>query len=386
MKIALLGLGTVGRGAYDIIENRQEQIKEILGEAVEVTKIFVRPQRLEKGYEGVDSALLTADYDEILNSDVDVVVEVTGTMEQAREQMLQAMEAEKAVVTANKAVVSAYYEELQEAAKKYEVPFLFESAVGGGIPVLTPLRQMLITNEVSEVSGVLNGTCNYILNLMEEKGTSYDVALKQAQDLGYAEQDPTADVGGMDTARKLCILANMALGKVKEEELIVTGIENISAEDIRWAKSVDCKIKLVAQAALVDGKLTAVVEPVMLDQNHPLAGLPDAINAVHIEGDSIGPVTLQGPGAGKEPTGNAVVADILDIATYGGYPLLPKPEVKVANDEFKARYYVRGTALPEEIIDTLDDNQIITKEISRSELYKHLDENSFVARFEPRDE
>lgn len=382
MKVALLGLGTVGRGAYDIILDREKEIELALGEPLEISHILCRKERMAKGYKGVPMELLTDDYNEIIDGKVDVVVEVTGQMELAFEYMKKALENGIAVVTANKAVISAYYEELMAIAEKTETPLLFEAAVGGGIPVLTPLRQLLVTNEVSSISGILNGTCNYLLNKMFNDGAPYDETLKLCQDLGYAEQDPTDDVEGFDTMRKLRILTTMAIGRIKEEDILLRGISAIGNEDIQWCKDNNKKVKLIAKSGIVDGGLVSVVEPVILEATNSLAALPEAINAVHIVGDSVGEVEFQGPGAGKEPTGNAIVADILDVLSGSGYALQPKAELPVNNDTFKAIYYVRGAELPEDLISEKTGDIQITKEVLRSEVFKYINEETFVARIE----
>lgn len=380
MKIALVGIGTVGQGAYEILQNRKEEIKQALGEEVEVSYIVVRESRVEE-YSKKWGNIVTSDYEKVLE-EVDAVAEATGAKEAGYEYMKKALEKKVAVITANKSVVSAYFEELTALSQKNNTPFLFEAAVGGGIPVLTPLRQLLVSNEVEEVNGVLNGTCNYLLNKMFAEDADYGETLALCQDLGYAEKDPTDDVEGFDTMRKLRIVTTMALGEIQEEDILVRGISQINKDIVAFCKKNHWKIKLVATAKKEENRLSALVEPVVMEENHPMAALPLAINTLRIKGDSVGDLAFEGPGAGKEPTGNAMVADILDSKMYGGYPLMKKEGATVHNDGFKGKYLVFGNKVPEEMVESKQGDFIITKEVLRQELMKHLEKDQFFARME----
>lgn len=379
MKVALIGFGTVGRGAYEIISDRKREIEEALGQKMEVSHIVVREARVDEINKELASNIATCDYDTVLDQ-VDAVVEVTGAHEAGFEYMKKALEKKVAVVTANKAVVSGYFEELHDLAKKNQVPFLYEAAVGGGIPVLTPLRQVLITNEVSSIYGILNGTCNYLLNKMFADDADYGETLKLCQDLGYAEKDPTDDVEGFDTMRKLRILTTMAMGKMEEEQILLRGISQINKEVVAFAKDNQLKIKLVAMAQKEGDRVSALVEPLILSENHPLAVLPDAINTVRLSASWVGDLAFEGPGAGKEATGNAIVADLIDAQKFGGYDLGQKPELVVDNSNFKAKYLVHKAQLPQEWIERVSGDFIETKEILRKDLIEKIDKDTFFAR------
>lgn len=381
MKVALIGFGTVGRGAYDIIQNRKKQIETAIGEEMEVSYVVVRESRVKDFEDQLEEGVVTSEYDLVLEK-VDAIVEATGAHEAGFVYMKKALQKGVAVVTANKAVVSAYFEELQALSKENNTPFLFEAAVGGGIPVLTPLRQLLVTNEVSSIHGILNGTCNYLLNKMFLDGADYNETLKLCQDLGYAEKDPTDDVEGFDTMRKLRILTTMAMGEIHENQVLLRGISQINKEIVNYAKERKMKIKLVASAKREQDKISAVVEPVLMAENHPLSALPLAINAVRLEGNWVGDIAFEGPGAGKEPTGNAIVADLLDVKKYGGYSIEKQEALKDGNDSFKGKYLVYKSELPSQYIEEKVGNFIETKEILRKDLLDLIKEEAFFARIE----
>lgn len=379
MKVAIIGFGTVGRGAYDIILDRKAQIREALDQEIEVSHIVVRPSKVDQVNKELGRDLATSDYDMVLDQ-VDAVVEVTGAHEAGYDYMRRALEKKVAVVTANKAVVSAYYEDLQALAQANKTPFLFEAAVGGGIPVLTPLRQILLTNEVSSIYGILNGTCNYLLNKMFLDDADYGETLKLCQDLGYAEKDPTDDVEGFDTMRKLRILTTMAMGQIQEDQILLRGISQISKDVVAYCKENGLKIKLVAMAQKEGDKVAALVEPLLLPQSHPLAVLPNAINTVRLSASWVGDLAFEGPGAGREATGNAIVADLIDACKFGGYSLQAKPALKVDGSNFKARYLVHKADLPEEWVQARTGDFVETKEVLRKDLLEKIDKDAFFAR------
>ena len=313
-KIGLLGFGNVGGGTYKILTDNADLIESRVGVRPEVVRILQR-NRNKKRLVEASPALLTEDPDDIiLNPDIDIVVEMLGGIEPATSFMLQAMKNGKHVVSANKAAIAANYKLLTETAAANNVEFLFEASVAGGIPVLAAIEGSLQANDFVEIMGILNGTTNYILTKMTDEGLSYDEVLKDAQEKGFAEADPTADVEGLDAANKLSILIALAFGRyVAPSDIPTTGISKITPADIDAARSRGKKIKLIGQASLKDGKLNYSVKPVELEASHPLAGVNNEFNAVYITGDMVGELMFYGKGAGPLPTGSAVCGDILQI-------------------------------------------------------------------------
>ena len=380
MKLALIGFGTVGRGAYDILKARKDILKDTVGE-LEIAYIVASDRSAERlGKELTEKVVTAKDYDTVLE-EVDIVAEATGAMDMAYDYMKRALEAGVAVVTANKAAVSAHFEELHGIAEEKDVPFLFEAAVGGGIPVLTPLRSLCLENEIEEVQGILNGTCNYLINAMFKEGAEYDATLSLCQKLGYAEQDPTDDVEGFDTRRKLHLLIEMAFGHVDGDAIPTRGIAQLNGVIVSFLKEKGQKVKLVASARPVEEGIEAVVEPVILDAADSLAILPDAINQVNVAGSFVGDLAFTGPGAGKEPTGNAVVADIISAATKSAMPLLKRGAKALA--PVKGRYLVEGK-LPADVTEREEGGFTLTKEIQRDALLELIDKDIFFARIESK--
>lgn len=380
MKLALIGFGTVGRGAYDILKARKDILKDTVGE-LEIAYIVASDRSAERlGKELTEKVVTAKDYDTVLE-EVDIVAEATGAMDMAYDYMKRALEAGVAVVTANKAAVSAHFEELHGIAEEKDVPFLFEAAVGGGIPVLTPLRSLCLENEIEEVQGILNGTCNYLINAMFKEGAEYDATLSLCQKLGYAEQDPTDDVEGFDTRRKLHLLIEMAFGHVDGDAIPTRGIAQLNGDIVSFLKEKGQKVKLVASARPVEEGIEAVVEPVILDAADSLAILPDAINQVNVAGSFVGDLAFTGPGAGKEPTGNAVVADIISAATKNAMPLLKRGAKALA--PVKGRYLVEGK-LPDDVTEREEGGFTLTKEIQRDALLELIDKDIFFARIESK--
>lgn len=378
MKIALIGFGTVGRGAYDIIKDRNKILEKIL-EPIEVAYVVATERSRERLAKELKEPVVTAaDYEKVLD-EVNLVVEATGAIESAYDYMKRALARGIGVVTANKAAVSAYYEELDALAKKTNAPFLFEAAVGGGIPVLTPLRSLCLQNEISNIRGILNGTCNYLINAMFKDNADYEETLALCQELGYAEQDPTDDVEGYDTRRKLHILIEMAYGHVDGEAIPTRGIAQLSKDIVAYMNARGVKVKLLASAKPVEGGIEAVVEPVVLDRDDALAILPDAINRVDVTGSWVGELAFTGPGAGREATGNAVVSDIVSAMSGSYHPLLEREETKLA--PVSGRYLIAGEHSGD-IVARVEEGFTVTKEIARDELSKFIDEETFFARIE----
>lgn len=315
IKVALLGMGTVAGGTYEILNMNKALIEKRTGRSIEVTKALVRtPERLAKT--GMDVSYAVTDADEIFNDDdIDIVVEAIGGIEPATTYMLKAMNAKKHVVTPNKAAVAANYALLKETAEKNNVQFRFEASVGGGIPALTSIQEALSGNEFTEVMGIVNGTTNYILTKMTDLGLDYNDVLKDAQEKGFAEADPTADVEGIDVANKLSILMALAFDKyVRPDDIPTVGISQITMDDIEKAKANGCKIKLIAHAKVTGEDVEYSVAPLELPFDHPLSGVSNEFNAIYVTGNAVGEVMLYGKGAGALPTGSAVVGDIIAIA------------------------------------------------------------------------
>ena len=317
--VGLLGLGTVGGGVASILLNPQE--RHPLVKDLELVKVAVRDLKRPRPVELPD-AMLTTDPAAVVNDPaVDVLVEVIGGIEPARSLILQAIDAGKSVVTANKAVIARHGTEIAAAAKAAGVYVLIEAAVGGGIPIIEPLKQSLGANRIDRVSGIINGTTNYILTRMAEEGAAYEAVLADAQRLGYAEADPAADVDGLDAADKIAILSTLAFGgPIDRSAIPTTGISALQGSDVDYARQLGYGVKLLAVAERLgkEGQdplpLSLRVQPTLVPKDHPLAGVNGVNNAILVEGEPIGRVMFYGPGAGAGPTASAVVADILNIA------------------------------------------------------------------------
>ena len=314
IKIGLLGLGTVGTGVYKLIRMRADVMERTAGARLEIKKILVHNK--DKKREGVDESLLTDNWKEILEDDeIQIIIEVIGGMEPAKTMIMEALRAGKNVVSANKDLIAEEGRELFEAAHEHGKDFLFEAAVAGGIPIIRPLKQCLAANEISDVLGIVNGTTNYILTKMFEDGMEFDDALKRAQELGYAEADPTADVEGLDAGRKVAIMASIAFhSRVVFSDVYTEGITKITAADIAYAKEFDSVIKLLGVARNAEDGIEVGVYPVMLSKDHPLASVRESFNAVFIHGDAVDDAMFYGRGAGEMPTASAVVGDVIDVA------------------------------------------------------------------------
>ena len=319
IKVAILGLGTVGTGVYKLIQMRSDVMAHTIGAELEVKKILVH--NMNKKREGVDASLLTDNWKEIIeDQEIEIVIEVMGGLEPAKTMILEALEAGKNVVSANKDLIAEEGHVLLATAEKYHVDFLFEAAVAGGIPIIRPLKQCLAANDISEVIGIVNGTTNYILTKMTEEGMDFSEALKKAQDLGFAEADPTADVEGLDAGRKVAIMASIAFhSRVVFFNVHTEGITKITARDIAYAKEFDSVIKLLGVAKNTEAGIEVGVYPMMIRKDHPLASVRDSFNAVFVHGDAVDDAMFYGRGAGKLPTASAVMGDVIDVARNIGY-------------------------------------------------------------------
>lgn len=353
VRIALLGLGNVGKGVWKILKTNKEAIIKRAGYDIEIAKILVRDINKYKNI-GVPEELLTTNPDDIFNDDsIKIVVEVMGGLEPAKEYILRAIRNKKNVVTANKLLIATNGDQIFSEAEENEVIVNFEASVAGGIPVIHGINESLTANKIEEVVGIINGTTNYILTKMTLEGMDFEDALKEAQEKGYAEADPTSDVESYDAAYKLAILTKLAFEtKVDMNNVYREGITKINSIDIEYAKELGYVIKLLAIVKEVDGKLELRVHPTMIPSIHPLANVNDSFNAVFIKGNAVGDLMLYGRGAGELPTGSAVVGDIISVlrSSTDGAKLSTKhyTEMEVRPmAEVTAEYYLRITVKDE---------------------------------------
>lgn len=313
VNVAVLGHGVVGSGVVELLQMNRENITRRSKEVIVTKRILDLREFKELEY----SDKFTKNFDDILNDDeISIVVEVMGGINPAFDFTKSCLKAGKSVVTSNKELVALKGAELLKIAKDNNVNYLFEASVGGGIPIIRPMHNCLAGNEITEIAGILNGTTNFILTKMIKENMSFDVALKIAQDLGYAERNPAADVEGHDACRKICILASLACGKeVKSENVKTEGITKITLEDVSYANSYDCVIKLIARAKFGNSdEIECIVSPAFVKKSSQLASIDDVYNGVLVRGNATGDVVFYGKGAGKLPTASAVVGDIIDVA------------------------------------------------------------------------
>ena len=344
LKVGIIGVGTVGTSVVNILRDNKNIITARAG--VEIVPTIGVVSNLNKNRDV--QIELTDDVSRVLEDDsIDIVVELMGGIEKPYEIVKRALENGKAVVTANKALLAYHRYERQELAG--DIPFEFEAAVAGGIPIINALRDGLSANNIKSIQGIMNGTCNYMLTKMIDEGIAYDIILKEAQELGYAEADPTFDVGGFDTAHKLLILGSIAYGiDVKPEDILIEGIQNISKTDIEFAKEFEYNIKLLGIAKKVGNQIELRVHPVLIPQDKMIAKVDGVMNGISVVGDKVGETMFYGAGAGGDATASAVIANIIDIARKGkGSPMLgfekqvgTKPTL-MPKDEIRTKYYLR---------------------------------------------
>ena len=360
MKIAIMGFGVVGSGVGEIIANAPDGLEKRCGEALEIAKILDLRDFPDSKFQ-----CFTKDFNDILeDEEIAIVAEVMGGTEPAYTFTKKLLLAGKSVVSSNKELVAKHGTELLQIAKENNVSYLFEASVGGGIPIIRPLYSSLSANELTDVYGILNGTTNYILTQMIHGEESFETALSAAQEKGYAEKDPTADVEGHDTCRKTAILASLAFGKyVDSEEIPTQGITKVTLEDVAYADAVGCVIKLIGLASKRENGVYASVAPTILKKEHPLAGIDGVFNGIMVKSDAIGDVMFYGRGAGSLPTASAVVSDIIDAAKHKGSHIdLGWTEgeagyLKDVKDQSFA-FYIRMTGKPENV----EGCQVITLE------------------------
>ena len=314
IQVGLIGFGTVGSGLAEVLLAQQERIEQRSGISIRLAQVAdINIKELPPRFAGVQ---LSGDARELINNpDIDIVVELIGGIEPAKTFVMEAIQAGKHVVTANKALLSQEGRDIFSAAAEQGVEVGFEASVGGGIPVIKSLKEGLAANRILSIMGIMNGTANYILTRMTDEGAPFQEVLKDAQDLGFAEADPTYDIEGIDTAHKLAILMTMAYGmNITHNEIATEGISSITPLDIEFAREFGCRIKLLAISVNHGDHVEARVHPTMVPESHLLAKIDGAFNAIHFTGDMVGNVLLYGLGAGMMPTGSAVAADIVDIA------------------------------------------------------------------------
>lgn len=344
LNIGIIGVGTVGQSVCQILEDNKDVITARAGIELNVKSGAVNNLSKKRDV----SIALTDNPDDILNDDsIDIVVELMGGVEQPYDVVKKALEKGKAVVTANKALLAYHRYELQEIAG--DTAFEYEAAVAGGIPIITALRDGLGANHIESIKGIMNGTTNYMLDKMINEGVDYDVILKEAQDLGYAEADPTFDVGGFDTAHKLLILASIAYGiDAKPEDILIEGIQNIQGADIQFAKEFNYSLKLLGITKTKGDQVELRVHPVLIPNTQMIAKIDGVMNGISVVGDKVGETLYYGPGAGGDATASAVIANIIDIARKGkGSPMLgfKKPLENgltlARKDDIETKYYLR---------------------------------------------
>ena len=346
VNVAILGFGVVGSGVAEVLATNGPHIDQKVDDLIRLKYILDVRDFPDSPF----ADKVVHDFSVIENDpEVSIVVETIGGAKAALDFTRRALRAGKSVVTSNKELVAEHGCELLKLAAEQGVSYLFEASVGGGIPILRPLNQCLAANEIEEITGILNGTTNYILTRMIRGGLSFDAALKEAQANGYAEQDPTADIEGHDACRKICILASLAFGRhIYPRQVPAEGITGVTLSDVAWAEACGKKLKLLGRAIRqADGRVCAYVAPHLVDGENPLAGVEDVFNAIAVRGNAVGDVMFYGRGAGKLPTASAVVADVIDIAKdtkrdHHNQWGPGAPDLVVSPDGLTSRWYVRA--------------------------------------------
>ena len=346
INVSVLGYGTVGSGVVEVLETNADSIAKRTGQPINVK--YVLDLRDFPGDKIQDK--IVHDYNVIVNDEeVSIVVETMGGLHPAYEFVKQALENGKSVCTSNKELVAQYGAELLALAKQKNVNFLFEASVGGGIPIIRPLNQSLTADEIEEITGILNGTTNYILTKMTNEGLDFDTVLKDAQEKGYAERNPEADVEGYDACRKIAILTSLAYGKqVNYQDIYTEGITKITDKDIMYAKELGASIKIFGSSKKVNGQVYAMVAPMMINSEHPLFSVNDVFNGIFVKGNVLGDVMFYGKGAGKLPTASAVVSDVVDAAKHIGTNIMTiwsSEKLELASiEDNQTRFFVRVVA------------------------------------------
>ncbi|WP_444685165.1 homoserine dehydrogenase [Alkalicoccus luteus] len=349
MNVGLLGFGTVGTGVLEIIEQHQDKLAHQIGAPVKVKKVLVSSLDKDRGPAAAHTELTTNADDILLDEDIDVVVEVMGGMEQARDYMKKALEHGKHVVTANKDVMAVHGSELLKTANEQKCDLFYEASVAGGIPILRTIVEGLASDRITKMMGIVNGTTNYILTQMTKEGRLYEDVLKEAQALGYAEADPTADVEGLDAARKIAILGTLGFSmNLDLDDVSVSGISRVTSQDLQYSKQLGYTMKLIGIAVRDGDKVEVSVQPTLVPHEHPLASVDDEFNAVYVYGEAVGETMFYGPGAGKLPTATAVVSDLVEVlknkrlGVTGNSAVIPQFEKQLKTDEeIRSKYFLR---------------------------------------------
>lgn len=348
VKIGLVGTGTVGGGCLDILSNHKQDFLRHFGIDLELTRVCSRSseQAASRGLQDI----FTTDYHDIINDpEIDIVVELIGGTGVAKDVIVEALQADKHVVTANKAIMASAGEEIMGLAEEKGLEIAFEASVGGGIPIIDPLKHSLIANQIDSIMGIVNGTTNYMLTRMDENGMDYDAALKEAQERGFAEADPTADVDGHDAAAKIAILASIAFNsRVTIDQVYTEGIRRISPIDLAMAHDSGYVVKLVAHARRSEKGIDVRVHPTMIPENHQLATVNGVFNAIFVEGDAVGQTMFFGEGAGAGPAASAVMGDVLEVARHIQMGIKPIVGCTctdnlpiISMDDLHTKYYIR---------------------------------------------
>lgn len=389
MKIALMGFGTVGTGVEEILYKKKDNLLKNNFD-IKIEKVLIKNVNKKRNPWNKD-LIFTDNFDEILNSDVDAVIDATSSVDETYNRIISLMKSGKNIITANKAVVSKHFEELNELAKENDIYFSYEASVAAAIPIIHPITEELPFNKIKEICGILNGTSNYILSKMEKENLDYKEVLKEAQALGYAESDPTADIEGLDSMRKIRILSSLFYNaQINEEEIFTFGISNIKKSDLDFIKKEGYFIRLIAKSKLIDNKINIFVMPTLLNDDF-FTKTFDSTNAIKVFGDNFGEYELKGAGAGKLETADAIMRDLLRI--------LSKREIKTfynnennfdVSKKFTGKYYIRTSEISDILKDIIakdnlieKDHHIITKEVSLfqiSEIVKNYTEEIFIAK------
>lgn len=349
VKVGLLGLGTVGTGVVKMIQHHQEQLVHQVGCPVSIKKVLVKNIEKSRDVELARTLLTTDPYEVINDPDIDVIVEVMGGVEETRQYIIDALNTKKQVVTANKDLIALYGSELQKVAAENGCDLFYEASVAGGVPIIKGLADGLASDKIQKIMGIVNGTTNYILTKMTKDGLAYETALKDAQDLGFAEADPTSDVEGLDAARKMAILARLAFSmNIELDDVSVSGISSVSKEDLKYGNTLGYTMKLIGYADQDQSRAEVSVQPTFLSNDHPLASVNDEYNAVYVYGEAVGETMFYGPGAGSLPTATSIVSDVVAVVknmrlgVNGHSALAPQFEkqLKTSNERF-AKYFIR---------------------------------------------
>ena len=385
-----MGFGTVGTGVEEILYKKRKSLLKNNFD-IKVERILIKNKNKERHPQD-KTLIFTDDFDEILNSPVDTVIDVTSNLEETYERIVKLMKSGKNIVTANKAVVSKYFEDLNDLARENKVYFAYEASVAGAIPIIHPLMEEVFFNDIYEISGILNGTSNYILSKMEREGLDYDEVLKEAQELGYAEADPSADVGGLDAMRKIRILSSLAYrAKISEDEIFTFGIDSVKKSDFDFAKDLGYSLRLLGKSSLSDDKINISVMPRFLRDDF-FANTFDGTNAIKVFGENFKSYELKGPGAGKLETADAIMRDLLRILAQREIKAFYQAENSYpVENNLEKKYYLRCQKVSDDLKNLIssekivgEDHHIITKKIELKKLTHAIDglKGIFIAEIE----